>query len=1236
MHKLLNIRPEELPRFLYLYVMFFLGITGFIWGNMIVTAAFLQQVGVQALPYAMMINAVVSIVLIVVYSAFADRISNAVLLIAILGLSGLGIVLGLVALRQEQVSLAYALLYMIIRVPLQAIFNVHWATYVNGFYDTRAAKRIIPILGSGVRFASIVAGATIPLLNRLLPAEGVIAIWLGAVVLMAVMAALMETVLGRGQQATGLPTPAPTLAGEKAGLSRTFRNIREGYGYVTGSQFLRWLAFATLAMMILVAFIDYQTGKVMLDRLGTTQAIANFTGVLSAISNVIILPFQLFVLSRLIGWMGLGNASLIYPLTTLVTSMGLLTVPSIPAAALGYLNGATFRTLFYNPVNNLLYNAVPLRVKGRARAFIGGFVVPVGSLLGGLLLLLPQSVSALPPWLFPAIIVAMTLAYVAGMWATRRRYTEALIDMLEQEDFSFLLSQDASEVMVADAATLDKLKRELAASKSHEFTAFMAKLITQIGGAQAVPILSAAVLETEDGRTRVAILNVLLAADLRGEGVVQLYMEGLEDGDGRVREAAIAGLAQGTGAWDAQARQRVVEMVDDPEVPVRVQALLALIQNGGLSRLEPGRRARANQALAQLLESDDPEERAAGVRLLGEIDNAEALRHIMTHLEDLADRVRLEAVLALEARTATPDRRDEIRHAVSVIHEMETALVALLNDPVERARQGALTILGRIGSKTSYEALTAALGDPSPVVRATAVDALVSKGKGAIPTVHARLKSPNVQVRNMAMVTLSRINPKEYGPLIVAELVHGNLMAIYRHLGQASALAPCAPYPSGALLRTALGEESRRLSDEIFYFLSALHDPAALQIIQASLKSDNARARANATEALEALTTPQTACLIAPLFDPETLGGGLAAGDEADVTPLLALGRDTWEMEPPATGEALRKLAGPETPAWFRALTVAALGEMKAAYAPPPPEEPKPPASPTRRAASALDALLAPDDQDAKPAGGRGRRRGTASPLDLLGKLVDEGPQAGPTHQAGPTRQAGSEETGETDDRSKPAPASAPTPPLTELEIESLLAQIEDGAPLVVREALHAAGRAAPGAAQGQHHEEAVMLSTIEKIIFLKEVPFFQGMTIDQLRVLANVCEEEMFEEDATIYSKDDPGGVLYVVVNGRVGVEQEKRTGSARLATIGAYSYFGEMNLFDNSPRTTSAVAIQDTLTLKLRREPLIALARQHPELSLELINVLSERLREANSRVAELTRSRPRELHKLFDKFD
>ena len=109
--------------------------------------------------------------------------------------------------------------------------------------------------------------------------------------------------------------------------------------------------------------------------------------------------------------------------------------------------------------------------------------------------------------------------------------------------------------------------------------------------------------------------------------------------------------------------------------------------------------------------------------------------------------------------------------------------------------------------------------------------------------------------------------------------------------------------------------------------------------------------------------------------------------------------------------------------------------------------------------------------------------------------------------------------------------------------------------------------------------------------------------------------------------------GALYVIVSGRVGIEQEKQKGQARLATLETQAYFGEMTLFENSPRSATAVALQDTLTLRLRREPLIALARQYPDLSLELIKVLSDRLRQANRRIAELTRSRPRELQKIYD---
>jgi CRP-like cAMP-binding protein len=54
------------------------------------------------------------------------------------------------------------------------------------------------------------------------------------------------------------------------------------------------------------------------------------------------------------------------------------------------------------------------------------------------------------------------------------------------------------------------------------------------------------------------------------------------------------------------------------------------------------------------------------------------------------------------------------------------------------------------------------------------------------------------------------------------------------------------------------------------------------------------------------------------------------------------------------------------------------------------------------------------------------------------------------------------------------------------------------------------------------------------------------------------------------------------------------------------------------------------------LEREPLLALARQYPDIFLELINILSQRLRLTTNQIAQHTRSQPRELHQLFDELD
>jgi HEAT repeat protein len=1229
LEKLFNIRTHEWPRVLLLFLVATLTNLVSIWGSTIAYADFLKEAGLGAVPWILIASSMLSIIAAAVYTAFVDRIANDKLLISLYIVAAFSILLGLVLLLLEYRLIAFLLLYLF-SLAWGTVYNSHFPTYINSLYDIQSAKRVLPLIFAGFRVGSIVGGLTLALLTASQSFKVIVVIWLSANLLLGALVWGVPYLLKEKrlrQERIRRAAPEKTIHAAKPRTSY-IENVREGLRYTLQNTYLRWIAIDTLLFMILMSVIEYASSGTLLNIYQTSAEFANYIALLGGIANLVALPILLFGMSRLISRLGVGNAKLIFPAGTLLTSASLIFAPGLISASAGYIDRTAFRLTFQSSVDNLLYNAVPLRVKGRSRAFVSGLLVPVGALLGGALLFLPFVSTH---WFVPAIIGILAISYVLTAWFTRRQYSQALVKMLEQEDYSFLLSQEASELNNADPATLLQLQKKLQESSSPELKAFIAQLISQVGGNNAAPILVQVVQEAGDARTRAALLDVVVASDLRTKSIANLYISCLNDPDPAVRQAVIAGLEELANSTHPHLLLRLMPMLQDPALEVRVRALSAICRCGYFYQTPP-----AIQLLDQILADTDPHRRTAGIRILEQIGlkatsrDDQAWQRLINYLDDPADEVRLEAAVASE--TLLPilhkDRSAEDTTSSPLYQHLREKIEHLLHDPIERVRQSALTLLAEVGARDADQSLVDALADRSPQVRATAIDLIVRNGKAAIPLVHSRLNSTDPQVRKMVAVVLSRVDPKEFGPLISETGITANLLNIYAHLGLIEALAPLQPYRGIGVLDSALREQNWQQAEEIFYLLRAIHKASAIDIIYDSLRSPNPRVRANAHETLESITTPQTARLIAPLFEPDMI-----------ITQLLTLSHETWEMQQPTTPQALQHLASQTDNPWLRAITLFALGEIAASFAP---------ANETRLAQSVKTPAVVPpatpstadtpapanthQDSASQPAESRRRRSGR----DRLSMLMGDG-------------NSGAEKTESLTPAGAPAQPNRVTAALPNvgLTLAEMVALIDAG--LIdqseeVRIASAAAkrliaARSLPAEIQSAlaAPQEATLLSTIEKIIFLKQVPFFQGMTIEQLRILASVCEEEFFAADTRLYKEKDPGGVLYMVINGRVGIEHEKRTGSfARLSQVDAYSYFGEANLFDNSPRTTSAVAVQDTLTLRLRREPLIALARQYPALSLELINVLSQRLREVNDHVAELTRAKPRELHKLYDQFD
>lgn len=1113
--RLLNIRTHEWPRLLILYLMSFVVLTGINWGETIVEADFLRQIGVQYLPWAFIANAIFSILAIFIYSAFADRVSNDRILVALLAVSVIGIVIGLALLAAGAVFIAFPLFYLILNVPLLDIYNVHWATYVSSFYDTRAARRVVPVLGTSARLAGIVAGLTIPLLNQHLAPVGIIGLWMGALVVMALLVWLMPRLLHEKTAPTAITITA-SLGSAPRTLARPSarENLREGSAYVRQSVFLRWMAVSTLIFTVLLALINYRTSSILLGELKTTTAMADFIGVVSGITNLIALPIQLFLVGRLIGWFGLGNANLIFPAGTMLISGSLIFFPRLASAALGYFNRTTFRTAFRNSTENLLYNAVPLRVKGRARAFISGLIVPVGAMLGGAILLLTPLLrgSGAADWVLSAAMGALALAFVVMAVIIRRQYSQALLRLLEQEDYASLLLQHAATLTSADPPTLAHLRSRIAAAKDPALTLFLTQLLIEIGGVNVIPTVTESIRQAPDAAQRSALLNLLTAADLHHDSVRQVFTECLADTSGLVRQAALAGLENMLGAQHSQYLSLACTRLSDDDLDVRGQVLPAV-----LASADPNLRAAATTILQEMLDSTDSMQRLRGVQVIGQTANLSWLPAAMHSLDDPMDDVRLQAMLAIEAMLPQP-----------LPDEQESLLFATLEkhtrDPIEQVRQVALTTLARQTGNGSMGAQTCSilllgLHDDSAGVQRAAVEALAYLGDRVLPALQPLLNASSSRQRKLATIVAGRVAAQAWAPTLSAEMNDSLLQAgrFYNYwyaLTSVSAQHAALQTSGMTLLQAALRTQTDERLHEVFELLAAQHHAQGTQVVETALRAEDERTRANAVEALESLTTPALASLMAALCDPT------AAADH--VSSLVAAGQDTGVPTPAQAILALCSHAQSDENPWLDALAGFALSQL------------------------------------------------TPADAALLGD------------------------------------SSLAAPEQTELTVNA-------------------------------RPQEEIMLSLIERIIFLKEAPFFREMTINQLKVLAPACEEQRFHAGDIIFHQGEPGGVLVVIINGQVGIEQSRRRGSSiRLATLGAHGYFGEMTLFDNSPHTASAIALQDTLVLHLRREPLIALMRRHSDLALVLINVLSSRLRETSDRVGDLSRSRPRELHKLYDQLD
>ncbi|MDI6755123.1 MAG: Crp/Fnr family transcriptional regulator [Thermodesulfobacteriota bacterium] len=128
----------------------------------------------------------------------------------------------------------------------------------------------------------------------------------------------------------------------------------------------------------------------------------------------------------------------------------------------------------------------------------------------------------------------------------------------------------------------------------------------------------------------------------------------------------------------------------------------------------------------------------------------------------------------------------------------------------------------------------------------------------------------------------------------------------------------------------------------------------------------------------------------------------------------------------------------------------------------------------------------------------------------------------------------------------------------------------------------------------------------------IARIPLFQGLAPKQMEDLAMILVDQVFKRGQSIFSEEDEGAGLYIIISGRVKIFKLSPDGKEQtLHIFGPGEPFGEVAVFTGRRFPANAEALEETRAFFFPRTEFVNLIRKDPSLALNMLAELSIRLR-------------------------
>jgi len=138
----------------------------------------------------------------------------------------------------------------------------------------------------------------------------------------------------------------------------------------------------------------------------------------------------------------------------------------------------------------------------------------------------------------------------------------------------------------------------------------------------------------------------------------------------------------------------------------------------------------------------------------------------------------------------------------------------------------------------------------------------------------------------------------------------------------------------------------------------------------------------------------------------------------------------------------------------------------------------------------------------------------------------------------------------------------------------------------------------------------------------LAKVPMFEHLSEEQLEHLSSLLQARRYVRGEVIFHQGDVGTALFIIRKGQVAIRLSSLDGKeVTLALLERGDFFGELALLDGEPRSTDAVAREETELLSLQREGFHQFLGSSPQVALGLLASMSRLVRRVTKLVHDRT---------------